>query len=198
MMEREPLTAVIAEDEFLLAEDVAEAAREAGCRVLGMAADGARALELVEEHRPDVAILDIQMPTMDGLTAAARILERHATAVVIMSAYESGDFVARARDSGVGAYLVKPAEPGSLKRAIELAVARRRDLRELTRLNAQLAETLGHVRKLEGILPICVFCKNIRDEGGHWHRLETYLTERSGTELSHGLCPECAARHYPD
>jgi hypothetical protein len=79
---------------------------------------------------------------------------------------------------------------------LEATVAER--TRELTERNAELAEALGNVRQLTGLLPICAHCKKIRDDQGYWNQLENYLSRHSGVGFSHGICPQCAREHFPD
>ncbi len=192
MVERKSaLSAVIAEDDFLVSREVVRAAHAAGLTVLAVAADGEQALDLVKQHNPAVAIMDIQMPRLTGLQAAQRIREEHPTPVVILTAFETPEFLKVATQAGVGAYLTKPPDGAALGRAVEIAVARHADLMELTRLNQKLNQALLDVRTLESLLPICMRCKKIRDDAGAWQTMETYIYEHTGTQFSHGLCPDC-------
>ena len=99
---------VIAEDEALIRMDLAEMLTEEGYDVVGQAGDGARAVELAEELRPDLVILDVKMPVLDGIAAAERIAGQRIAPVVILTAFSQRDLVERARDAGAMAYLVKP------------------------------------------------------------------------------------------
>jgi response regulator NasT len=110
---------VIAEDEALIRMDLAEMLAEEGYDVVGQAGDGARAGELAEEHRPDLVILDVKMPVLDGIAAAERIAP-----VVILTAFSQRELVERARDAGAMAYVVKPFSRSDLVPAIEIAVGR--------------------------------------------------------------------------
>lgn len=122
------LRIVIAEDEPLIRLDLRESLVEEGYEVVGEAGDGAEAIELVRRHEADVAILDVKMPGVDGLTAAREIVGERLAAVVILTAFSQRELVAQARDAGVLNYLVKPYERQELVPAIELAVARFREL----------------------------------------------------------------------
>lgn len=134
---------VVAEDEALIRLDLVEMLADAGYEVVGQAATGEAAVELVARSAPDVVVLDIRMPAMDGLTAAETIMASHPTAIVMLTAFSERDLIVRARDAGVGAYLVKPVAPGDLVPAIELALGRFQDLTALQSdvdtLNRQLA-----------------------------------------------------------
>lgn len=118
------VSVVIAEDESLIRIDLEEMLVELGYEVVGSAGDGARAVQLVQQLAPDVAILDIKMPTLDGLSAAEQIFDIGGTAVVMLTAFSQRELVDRAREAGAMAFLVKPINPGDLTPVIELARAR--------------------------------------------------------------------------
>jgi AmiR/NasT family two-component response regulator len=191
------LTVVVAEDEYLISCDVVSAAQRAGYDVVGVAADGEQALELVRERSPGAAILDVKMPRLDGLEVARRLRDESPIPVVLLTAYESRETIAAAREAGVGAYLVKPPESGALQRAMELAVARHQDLMDLRRVNAELQQALARIRRLEGLISICMYCKKVRNEAQDWQQIEHYLTEHTDAWFSHGMCPACYADHFP-
>ena len=117
-------TVVIAEDETLIRMDLAEMLTEQGYDVVGQAGDGAKAIELAEELRPDLVILDVKMPVLDGIAAAQAIAGKRIAPVVILTAFSQRDLIERARDAGAMAYLVKPFTQSDLMPAIEMAVSR--------------------------------------------------------------------------
>jgi response regulator NasT len=133
---------VIAEDEALIRMDLAEMLGEQGYDVVGQAGDGARAIELAEELRPDLVILDVKMPVLDGIAAAERIAGRRIAPVVILTAFSQRELVERARDAGAMAYLVKPFSPSDLVPAIEMAVSRFTELLALEQEVAGLHDRL--------------------------------------------------------
>jgi AmiR/NasT family two-component response regulator len=138
---------VIAEDEALIRLDLAEMLAEEGYDVVGQAEDGEKAIELVLEHRPDLVILDVKMPRLDGIAAAERIASQRIAPVVILTAFSQRDLVERARDAGAMAYLVKPFDQTDLVPAIEMAVSRFTELRQLESEVEDLTERL-ETRKL--------------------------------------------------
>ncbi len=138
---------VIAEDEAIIRLDLKETLEDEGYIVVGEAAEGAEAIRLVTELKPDVAILDIKMPGTDGLEAARAILTDQLAAVVILTAFSQRDLIEQARDAGVLAYVVKPFHRNELVPAIELAQARFRELVALSEQAESLAEQLA-TRKL--------------------------------------------------
>ena len=134
---------VIAEDEALIRMDLAEMLAEEGYHVVGQAADGAEAVRLAEELRPDLVVLDVKMPVLDGIAAAERIAAQRIAPVVILTAFSQRDLVERARDAGAMAYVVKPFSAGDLVPAIEMAVSRFAELASLESEVADLQERLA-------------------------------------------------------
>ncbi len=144
-----PRTVVIAEDEVLIRMDLAEMLAEEGYDVVGQAGDGAKAIELAEELRPDLVILDVKMPVLDGIAAAEQIAGQRIAPVVILTAFTQRDLVERARDAGAMAYLVKPFTQSDLVPAIEMAVSRFAELAELEAEVADLTERLETRKAVE-------------------------------------------------
>ena len=144
-----PLTTrvVIAEDEALIRLDLREMLEEEGYTVVGEAGDGEQAVELAREHRPDLVILDVKMPKLDGISAAERIAEESIAPVLMLTAFSQRDLVERARDAGAMAYLVKPFSKSDVVPAIEMAVSRFTELKELEKEVADLTLRL-ETRKL--------------------------------------------------
>jgi response regulator NasT len=128
---------VVAEDEVLIRMDLAEMLTEEGYNVVGQAGDGATAVELTEQLRPDLVILDVKMPVLDGIAAAEQIAGQRIAPVVILTAFSQRELVERARDAGAMAYLVKPFTQADLVPAIEMAVSR---FSELALLEAEVAD----------------------------------------------------------
>lgn len=144
---RPPVRVVVAEDEAIIRLDLVETLRAEGYDVVADTGRGDKAVELVAEHRPDVAILDVKMPGMDGIEATRAIASERRSAVVILTAFSQRDLVERAREAGAMSYLVKPYQPDDLVPAVELALARFREFRALEGQVADLADRL-EVRKL--------------------------------------------------
>jgi response regulator NasT len=138
---------VIAEDEALIRLDLKEMLEEEGYHVVGEAGDGESAVKLAEEHRPDLVILDVKMPVLDGISAAERIAKERVAPVLMLTAFSQRELVERARDAGAMAYLVKPFSKGDLVPAIEMAVSRYTELAALEAEVADLAQRL-ETRKL--------------------------------------------------
>jgi response regulator NasT len=152
---RPPLRILVAEDEALIRIDLAEMLAEAGYDVVGQAGDGEQAVELATELRPDLVIMDVKMPVMDGITAAERIGQAKICPVVMLTAFSQTELVERARDAGVMAYIVKPFTAADLTPAIDIARSR---WTEMTALESEIAdlgerlETRKQVDRAKGIL----------------------------------------------
>ncbi|KUJ54399.1 transcriptional regulator [Streptomyces albus subsp. albus] len=138
---------VIAEDEALIRLDLREMLEEEGYTVVGEAGDGETAVALAQEHRPDLVILDVKMPVLDGISAAERIAADSIAPVLMLTAFSQRDLVERARDAGAMAYLVKPFSKSDVVPAIEMAVSRFAELKALEQEVADLAQRL-ETRKL--------------------------------------------------
>lgn len=133
---------VIAEDEAIIRLDLRELLIEEGYEVVGEAGRGDQAVELVSTLAPDVVILDVKMPGMDGIEAAKRIAEHASCAILMLTAFSQREIVEQARDAGALAYLVKPFQRSDVVPAIELAVARFREMRALVAENGSLNDRL--------------------------------------------------------
>ncbi|WP_236241043.1 ANTAR domain-containing response regulator [Streptomyces sp. CC228A] len=144
-----PLTTrvVIAEDEALIRLDLKEMLEEEGYTVVGEAGDGQRAVELARELSPDLVILDVKMPVLDGISAAEKIAGESIAPVLMLTAFSQRELVERARDAGAMAYLVKPFSKSDVVPAIEMAVSRFAELRALEKEVQDLAQRL-ETRKL--------------------------------------------------
>jgi AmiR/NasT family two-component response regulator len=189
---------LIVEDDPMVGEMIQGLLEDIGYTVAGKAIDGLQAIEMTQSLQPDVVLMDIKMPNMDGIEATRHIYESCPTPVVVLTAHETPELVEGASAAGVGAYLVKPSNTREMERAIAIAIARFDDLMELRRLNAKLQDALAQAKTLSGLLPICASCKKIRDDEGYWSQLETYIQEHFDIQFSHGLCPECVNKLYPE
>jgi response regulator NasT len=140
---------VVAEDESLIRIDFVEMLTELGYDVVGTAGDGAAAVRLVSQLEPDVAILDIKMPQLDGLSAAEQIMSSGKTAIVMLTAFSQPEMVERATRAGVMSFLVKPVNPSDLRPAVELARARFAEKMSLTAELGELADELKARKTIE-------------------------------------------------
>ena len=135
-----PVRILVAEDEALIRMDLIEMLQEAGYHVVAQASNGEEAIALAIEHQPDLAILDVKMPVLDGISAAEKIIS--IAPVLMLTAFSQRELVDRARDAGVMAYVVKPFTIGDLIPAIEIAMSRHMQMRSLADEVADLHERL--------------------------------------------------------
>jgi AmiR/NasT family two-component response regulator len=141
--ERSAPRLLIAEDEAIIRLDLKEMLEEEGYAVVGEAADGDAALRLAREQSPDLVIMDVKMPGMDGLTAAGKIVDEQLGAVLILTAFSQRDLVQRAAEAGAMGYLVKPFQKSDLMPAIDIALARHAQLSAVRGESANLSEQLA-------------------------------------------------------
>ena len=152
MVKKKSLQIVIADNESIIRLDLKEMLEEAGHTVVGQAINGRRAVELTRKYHPDLVIMDIKMPDMDGITAARKIDDEKLAPVLLLTAFSQPDIVDKAKDSGVMGYLVKPVQESSLMPAIEIALSRwqeRQDMEdELDKLkdNLEMRKTLDRAK----------------------------------------------------
>ncbi|MBU0674312.1 MAG: response regulator [Proteobacteria bacterium] len=205
MKPREEIRVLVTEDDFFIKKVIITNLEHRGYQVAGSASNGKEAVALVHELKPDIVIMDLQMPVMDGLEATRLIQEQCPTPVIVLTAYETMDLVSQATDAGASAYLVKPSKPDEIDRTITVALARHHDLMKIQELyrqveaqRAELQLALTELKTLRGIIPICMYCKQIRDDEGYWNQVEKYITEHSQAKFSHGICPTCFEEKFAE
>jgi len=183
---REEIRLLIAEDDYLVAEMIKGIAQEAGYAIAGEAIGGLEAVERTRSLRPDVVLMDIRMPDLDGIRATRRIQEECPTPVIILTAYETPELIQEAAQAGAAAYLVKPPSVQELDRAIGIAIARFQDMQELRRLSEELAthneelEAFAHTVAHDLQNPLALII-------GYAEALGNYYATMSEKEILEGL-----------
>ncbi|MEI6520369.1 MAG: response regulator [bacterium] len=190
------LRIIIADDDSLVADITERELNKIDITVVGRACDGKQAIQMVKDLKPDVVLLDLEMPEMSGFDAASIIMQECPTPMIALTGYSEREIAEAAAKAGIGAFLVKPPRAQELDRAIIIARARFSDIMELKRVNIELTEALNSIKLLSGLLPICSNCKKIRDDDGCWHEIENYIEKHSNTEFTHGICPICYKKLY--
>lgn len=180
-VERTPVTirVVIAEDEAIIRMDLRETLEEEGYEVVGETGRGDTAVELVRDLHPDLAILDIKMPGMDGLEAARVINREKLCGVLVLTAFSQREVVEEARDAGALAYLVKPFQKSDLVPAIEVAIGRFRELRAMTGEIDALGEQLAARKAIERAKGILMDQHGLTEQDAFTFIQRTAMSERS-------------------
>jgi DNA-binding NtrC family response regulator len=158
----------------------------------------------IENHTPKLALVDNGLPDGQGIVLVP--LGRDRFPVVILTAHGGEQLAVQALKAGALDYVVKSPEafnsmPHTVERTMRewhLIQERKQADTEREKLIRELQKALANVKKLSGLIPICSSCKKIRDDKGYWNQLEKYLIEHSDAELSHGICPDCAKKLYPE
>ena len=208
----ENLRVLIADDDFMVRQMIRGRLEDLGHSTVGEAASGQQVVEMVQSLQPDIVLMDIDMPEVDGIEATRSIYALNPTPVIMLTAYDTPGLVGQAGEVGAGAYLVKLPTAREIQRAIIIAMARFDDMMELRRLNdelqtrnnqlhlrnEQLQAALDKVKLLSGLLPICSHCKKVRDDEGYWQEVEIYVSHHSEADFSHGICPDCLQKFYPE
>lgn len=147
-----------------------------------------------------LVILDLHFPRSDGLNTLTTVLkDAPDIPIVVFTGLEDEAMANEAIRLGAQDYLMKgKINDFVLKRVIIHAIERFKILREKERLIRELKEAQDNIHVLSGLIPICAHCKKVRDDKGYWTQVETYIRNHSGADFSHGLCPDCTDKYYPD
>ncbi len=192
---------LIAEDDFTTRNMLAESVKKNGYEVI-LCADGAEAMtELQKDDSPKLALLDWMMPKVDGLEIIQKIRKiksQYVLYIIMLTIKDNKNDIIKALDSGADDYLVKPFDMGELLARLNVGKRMMAVQDELAARIYELESANKHIEHLEEILPICSYCKKIRNNSGDWDQIEIYISEHSQTQFSHGICPDCAKIHHPE
>jgi phosphoserine phosphatase RsbU/P len=192
---------LIAEDDFTSRTVLVGVLKREGHEVTATV-NGAEAWQALQQpDAPALAILDWMMPGMDGPEVVRRVraqsTDRPPYLIMLTTKGEKADIIA-GLEAGANDYLAKPFNPGELRARVEVG-------RRMVELQAALAtkikelrQALDQIKTLRGIVPICAWCKKIRDDQGYWNQVEVYVQHHTEAQFSHGLCPDCIKKMYPE
>lgn len=192
-----PLRVLVAEDEPVSAKRLELILRGLGYDVT-LTGDGAQAWAAFQSGRYAMVITDWVMPEVDGLELVRRVRAAQDgpdsyTWVIMLTGREGG--MVESLEAGADDFVPKPFAPGELQARIKVGLRVLGIKAELAQRVAALEAALTHVQRLEGLLPICSYCKNIRDKESAWHSVEDYVAQRSEASFSHSICPSCYKQH---
>jgi CheY-like chemotaxis protein len=201
---KEAIRVLIVEDEAIIALEMEARLNTMGYEVINCVASGEEALEIVNATPPDVILMDINIQgKLDGVMLAKTIREHYAIPCVFLTAYSDDLTIKRAAGSNPLGYLTKPFSDREVHAAIQIGLYREekeRELKaqreELERVNKELQSALKNIQVLQGLLPMCAWCKSIRLDDGYWQEVSAYLTSHTAAEITHGICPDCADKKF--
>jgi PleD family two-component response regulator len=161
---------------------------------LCFATSGVEALDAMATLTPDLILLDVNMPGMNGYEVCEKIRASEILReipVIFLTAQRDSDFIVRGFEAGGSDYVVKPFNGRELLARVQVQLELKFKRDELKHRNEELEEAISRIKRLEGIIPICMYCKKIRDDSSSWQQIERYITEHSEAFFSHGICPDC-------
>ena len=189
---------VVADDDPVTRRLLEGVLSKLGFQVL-MAKDGNEALAILTgEDPPPLAILDWMMPGMTGIDVCRKLRHRASsgpTYVLIVTSREQTEDLVAALDAGADDYVTKPFQVEELKARVGVGLRVATLQRRLADRVTELEHALAHVTRLQGLLPICMYCKKIRNDQNYWTQVETYVSDHSGARFSHSICPDCRVKH---
>ncbi len=190
---------LVVEDEAIVARDIQMRLQDLGYDVPLTVSSGEQAIVKAGEIRPDMIMMDISLKgEMLGTEAACIIREKFDIPVIFLTAYSDDKTLESAKKSEPMGYIAKPIEKNDLRITLEMAFYKAKMESERKELTKKLQEALDEIKTLKGIIPICAACKKIRNDVGFWQSVEQYVEQFTDAQFSHGICPECLNRLYPE
>ncbi|MGE3727108.1 MAG: PleD family two-component system response regulator [Candidatus Sericytochromatia bacterium] len=184
---------LIAEDDPISLRLTSKILNSWGYRVTE-SSDGQTAWDKLEADPAPIVILDWRMPGLDGLSLCRRMRESEthtSTYILLLTGMEGKANLIQGLEAGADDYLEKPVDPAQLKARLNVGVRIVGLQQSLRQRLGELEQALANVKELRGLLPICSYCKNIRNDENYWQKLESYLSEHTHVQLTHGICPTC-------
>lgn len=168
---------------------------------ISIATDGKQALTMLDKVSPDLILLDVVMPELDGFEVCRRLkgsLKTKEIPVIFLTAKTETEDIVNGFEIGAVDYVTKPFNSAELLARVRTHLELKKAKDEQKKLIAELQSALARVKQLSGMLPICSHCKKIRDDAGYWQQVEDYIQTHSHAEFSHGICPQCLRKYYPE
>jgi DNA-binding response OmpR family regulator len=189
--------ALIADDDRASVLLVSRTLERCGLDVTAVTDGDAALRALLTPEPPELVVLDWMMPSVDGIEICRRLRGSAGAAnvyVILATARNARADIVSGLDAGADDYLVKPLDTEELRARVQVGMRVIRLRAELSQRVRELERALEQVKQLDGLLPICSYCKRIRNDEDYWQQIEHYLAQHSDARFSHGICPECLAR----
>ena len=188
---------LVADDDAIARRFLESALARSGYDVLAVSGGGEAWRVLSEPDAPPVAVLDWMMPELTGVEVCEKVraarLPMTPYLIVLTSRGETGDIV-RALRGGADDHITKPFEVEELRARVSVGVRIATLQRQLAERVHALEEALAHVQQLQGLIPICAWCRQVRNDGNFWEQVDSYLAKRSRLQFTHAICPACRAK----
>ena len=168
---------------------------------IAAATNGKQVLEMVGHNKPDLILLDVMMPIMDGHEVCKHLKadpETKDIPVIFLTAKTETSDIVQGFELGAVDYVTKPFTPAELLSRVKTHLELKQAKEQLKQNVKELEDALTQVKQLSGLLPICAHCKKIRNDSGYWQQVEVYVENHSEAHFTHGFCPDCIQKHYPD
>jgi sigma-B regulation protein RsbU (phosphoserine phosphatase) len=191
---------LIAEDEKTSRMILEKILNKAGHDVIAVE-DGLKALASIQKDVPDMLITDWMMPDLDGLELCHQVRDLKLSSyvyIILWTALAQKENIIKGLDVGADDYITKPFDKTELLARVKAGERIIQLEKTLRQKNKELRDALAQVKQLKGLLPICMFCKKIRNDENYWQQIEDYVARHSEADFSHGICPECLEKQYPE
>lgn len=189
---------LVADDSAVARGLVTSALRDSGHQVVVVEDGAAAAAVFDEQEAPGLAVLDWEMPGLTGPDVCRHVRERSWTIapyLILLTSRDRKADIVLGLEAGADDYLTKPFQAEELRARVQVGHRVVLLQQRLSRRVQELEQALARVNELEGLLPICSYCKKVRDDGNYWHQVENYIGARSAVRFSHGVCPSCYDEH---
>lgn len=187
------------EDEAIVAADIQDRLISLGYEVAAWVDTAEEAIAMATELKPDLVLMDMTLKSeMPGTEAASYIRTHLRLPVIYLTASSSMQVFERARNTDPFGYIIKPFEEAMLKANIDIALYKHRTERERDELIARLQSALAEVKTLSGLIPLCAYCKSVRNDQDYWQSVEHYVRSHSSANFTHCICPSCREKFQRD
>jgi phosphoserine phosphatase RsbU/P len=185
---------LIADDDLICRSMLEDQLTDWGHEVISVA-DGTAAWHVLQSaDAPSIAVLDWMMPGMDGIAVCQEVRARARSSppyLILLTSLQEKPSIVTGLKSGADDYVCKPFDPDELHARIDVGIRISELQQKLADRVLELEQALAHVKRLQGILPICSYCKKVRNDQNYWQQVDAYVSEHAEVMFSHGICPEC-------